>query len=208
MTRLPMPLGVILAGGQARRMGGGDKGLLPLGDARVIDHVMTRLKPQADPILLNANGPAGRFEGLGLEVIADTIPGFKGPLAGVLAGLEAGQARGHEWILTVAADTPFFPSDLGAQLAQAATRADAPIALAQGPDPSRGWVRHPTFGLWSTRLADALRAALEDGISKVVLFTEPQGAVYARFDGAPDPFFNINTPEDLIQAQARLEGVA
>ena len=198
------PLGVILAGGQARRMGGGDKGLLTLGSKRILDFVIDRLRPQADPIVLNANGPADRFSDLGLKVVPDTIPGFRGPLAGVLAGLELARDQGQEWILTVAADTPFFPKDLGARLRQAAEMAQAPVALAQGPDPERGWVRHPTFGLWSTALTDPLRETVEGGLSKVVLFTEPHGAGFARFEASDDPFFNINTPDDLKEAQARL----
>ena len=199
--------GVILAGGQASRMGGGDKALLPLKDARILDHVMERLTPQVSSMALSANGDAGRFD-LGLPVIADSMDGFPGPLAGVLAGLDWAARQGAEAIVTVAADTPFFPPDLVARLLEVSNGQVHPLVLAatEGTGQTRsrshsGLIRHPTFGLWPVAFRDDLRAALRDGLKKVVLWTERHDGREALF---PDEaaFFNINTPEDLIQAEA------
>jgi molybdopterin-guanine dinucleotide biosynthesis protein A len=195
---MKQPLGVILAGGLATRMGGGDKGLLPLGDGTILSHVLARFEPQVNGLALNANGDAARFSDLGLTVISDSISGFAGPLSGVLAGLDWAAEKGASHIVTVAADTPFFPCDLVPQLQLAAETAGTQIALARTPDG-----RHPTFGLWPTALRDDLRAALEDGMRKVVLWTDKHGAATAMF---PDDaaFFNVNTPDDLAAAQAML----
>lgn len=210
MTR---PLGVILAGGQATRMGGGDKGLLPLGEDTLLDHVIDRLSPQVDAIALNANGDPARFDAFGLPVVPDSIDGFPGPLAGVLAGLDWAAKKGAETIVTVAADTPFFPTDLVAHLQDVADGMDHPLVLAATPRGQEktksmsksGLIRHPTFGLWPVALRDDLRAALEEGISKVVIWTERHGGREAVFPtDAGDPFFNVNTPEDLETAQAML----
>ena len=198
---MTQPLGVILAGGLARRMGGGDKGLLPLGNAPLLQHVMDRLEPQVAGMALNANGNADRFAGFGLPVLADETQDFSGPLAGVLAGMVWGAAQGASHIVTVAADTPFFPCDLVPRL-QLALEGGGQIALAATPDPERGTARHPTFGLWPTALADDLRAALADGVRKVVAWTDRHGTATATFPADPfDPFFNVNTPEDLNRAQ-------
>ena len=195
---MKQPLGVILAGGQATRMGGGDKGLLPLGDITILDHVIARLEPQVADIALNANGDPGRFTQLGLPVISDTIEGFAGPLSGVLAGLDWAAQNGATHIVTAAADTPFFPCDLVPQLMLAAENASTDIALAQTADG-----RHPTFGLWPVALRDDLRNALNGGLRKVVLWTDKHGATTARF---PDDtaFFNVNTPDDIAKARAML----
>lgn len=203
-------LGVILAGGQATRMGGGDKGLLPLGDGVILDHVLARLAPQVGAMALNANGDAGRFAGFGLPVLADPVADYPGPLAGVLAGLDWAAGQGAEAIVTVAADTPFFPRDLVARLQWAAEGMTHRLALAATPrggeetkSMSRGGhVRHPTFGLWPVALRDDLRAALEGGLRKVVLWTEKHGGREALFDEA-EAFFNVNTPEDLAEARRR-----
>lgn len=193
------PAGVILAGGQSRRMGGGDKGLLLLDGMRLIDHVIARLAPQVADLALNANGDASRFE-TDLPVIPDTIAGFAGPLAGVLAGMDWAAGLGHSHIVTAAADTPFFPCDLVPRLLLAAE--SGPIALAATPDPARGMSRHPTFGLWPTALRDDLRSALEGGLRKVVQWTDRHGTSLAEFSATPfDPFFNVNTPQDLIRAE-------
>lgn len=196
-------MGVILAGGQATRMGGGDKGLLPLKGARVLDHVIARLAPQVGAMALNANGDPGRFD-LGLPVIADSIPDFAGPLAGVLAGMDWAAGQGAESIVTVAADTPFFPTDLVARLSTEGTAVPVLAATAgdaQTKSKSRsGLIRHPTFGLWPVALRDDLRAALNDGLKKVVLWTDKHGGREALFPDE-DAFFNINTPEDLIHAE-------
>ncbi len=203
---------VILAGGRATRMGGGDKGLLALGEGRVIDHVLARLAPQVAPVALNANGDPARFAGLGLPVLPDSITGFPGPLAGVLAGLDWAAALGAPALVSAAADTPFLPRDLVARLLRASGGQPHPLVLAatEGGAETRsrsrsGLVRHPTFGLWPTALRDDLRAALEGGLKKVVLWTEAHGGREAVF---PDEaaFFNINTPEDLAQAEAMLCG--
>jgi len=192
------PLGVILAGGLATRMGGGDKGLLRLGDRSILDHVIDRLEPQVTGLALNANGDAARFADLGLSVIADSIDGFAGPLSGVLAGLDWAAAQGASHIVTAAADTPFLPCDLVPQLQLAAEIAGVDLALAATPDG-----RQPTFGLWPVRLRDDLREALNGGLRKVVMWTQKHNAATANF---PDSaaFFNVNTPEDLETARGIL----
>jgi molybdopterin-guanine dinucleotide biosynthesis protein A len=193
-----MIAGVILAGGRATRMGGGDKGLLALGDRPILAHVIERLAPQVGRLALNANGDPARFAAFGLPVLPDGVPGFPGPLAGVLAGLDWAVTEGAEAIVTAAADTPFFPRDLAARLARAAAAEGAPLAMAvTGPD------RHPTFGLWPVALRENLRAALENGLRKVIAWTEPHGCARVEF-GDPDAFFNVNTPEELTRARDML----
>lgn len=204
------PLGVILAGGQATRMGGGDKGLLALGTETILDHVIARLAPQVGALALNANGDADRFARLGLPVLPDPIEGFPGPLAGVLAGLDWAAGQGAETIVTVAADTPFFPTDLVARLRGAAGCMAHPLALATTPRGGEatksmsagGQVRHPTFGLWPVGLRHDLRVALDGGLRKVVLWTDAHDGREALFDDA-DAFFNVNTPADLARARRR-----
>ncbi|MEL7254684.1 MAG: molybdenum cofactor guanylyltransferase MobA [Pseudomonadota bacterium] len=198
---MKQPLGVILAGGLATRMGGGDKGLLTLGDAPILTHVMDRLAPQVADMALNANGDAARFDAFGLPVLPDSIDGFAGPLAGVLAGLDWAAGKGAEAIVTVAADTPFFPCDLVPRLQLAAEGMVHPLVLSRTPDG-----RQPTFGLWPVALRDDLRAALQDGMRKVVLWTDKHAGRTAMFDDPGEPFFNVNTPDDLARARAMLEG--
>ncbi len=195
---MTQPLGVILAGGQATRMGGGDKGRLQLGDRTILSHVIERLEPQVAGLALNANGDPARFADLGLPVIADSIDGFAGPLSGVLAGLDWAATQGASHIVTAAADTPFFPCDLVPRLMLAAEQAGADMALAATPGG-----RHPTFGLWPVALRDDLRGALLGGLRKVVLWTDQHGCGTAEF---PDDaaFFNVNTPDDLATAEAML----
>jgi len=194
--------GVILAGGQARRMGGGDKGLLVLGGCTLLDRVIDRLGPQVDRLALNANGDPARFAEYGLPVLADPLAGHPGPLAGVLAGLDWAAGQGFSQIVTAAADTPFFPTDLAAGLARAAEAAGTPIALAATREDGR-LVRHPTFGLWPVTLRMDLREALAAGLRKVVDWTDIHGAADALFPAGD--FFNINTPEDLAAARQRLD---
>jgi len=199
------PLGVILAGGQATRMGGGDKGLLPLGDATLLDHVVDRLSPQVADLALNANGDPARFARFGLPVLPDPMGGFLGPLTGVLAGLDWAAEQGADAIVTAAADTPFFPCDLVPQLLLAGEGMTHPLVLAATPDPKRGIARHPTFGLWPVALRDDLRAALQEGLRKVVLWTDCHGGREAVFPVQRfDPFFNVNTPADLADAERLL----
>lgn len=198
---MKQPLGIILAGGLARRMGGGDKALLALGRGTILSHVIDRLEPQVGQLSLNANGDAARFGDFDLPVLKDTIDGYPGPLAGVLAGMEWAALQGAETVVTVAADTPFFPCDLVARLLLASEGMVHPLALV-----SSDVGRHPTFGLWPVALRDDLRAALEGGLRKVVMWTDAHGAATAHFSGSnPDPFFNINTPDDLAIAGRFLE---
>src|SRR5262245_53984483 len=201
--------GIILAGGLSRRMGGGDKGLLELADKPMLAHVIGRLTPQVDAIAINANGDPARFARFGLPVVADTIEGFVGPLAGVLAGLLWARANTPEarWVASVSADAPFLPHDLVAQLCTAVDTRGNAIAIAQ----SAGEL-HPVIGLWPVALADDLDAALRAGLRKVLHWTDRHGTVpvpFAPIDAGGtevDPFFNANTPEELDEAR-RLIGL-
>ena len=160
----------------------------------------TAFAPQVDEIAINANGDPARFAPFGLPVIADTVDGFAGPLAGVLAGMRWAATRGHSHIVSAAADTPFFPSDLVAQLQ--AAKGDQPISMAATNDPERGLSEHPTFALWPVNLADDLEYALTEGnMRKVIVWTSRHGCARAVFDEQGMPFFNVNTPEDLAEAE-------
>lgn len=194
------PLGVILAGGQSTRMGGGDKSLLQLGDRPILQHVLDRLRAQVDLVALNANGDPARFAAYALPVIPDTVNGFAGPLAGVLAGLDWAATHDATHIVTAAADTPFFPNNLVSVLTLACETQGKPIALAR-----TGNGRHPTFGLWPVALREDLRGALDAGVRKVVQWTDSHGTAMADFtDDRFDPFFNVNTPDDLKRAEQLL----
>lgn len=185
---------MILAGGLSTRMGGGDKGLQPLAGRPVLAHVVARLAPQAGALALNANGPATRFNALGLEVIADPLPGHLGPLVGILAAMRWAAAMGAERVATVPCDAPFLPLDLIARLAQAQGAAFA--ASASG--------LHPVCGLWPVSAAAALEGQILSGTRKVRAWAQDLGAEVVRFAGQPDPFANLNTHDDLAQAEARL----
>lgn len=190
--------GVILAGGEARRLGGGDKGLRMLAGRPLLAHVMERLGPQVARLVLNANGDAARFRGLDLPVIGDSIAGRPGPLAGILAGLDwaAAQHAAPCWIATAPADCPFLPRDMVAHLARGLTKDGvAAVASYQGR-------LQPVIGLWSTSLREDLRRAiLQDGMRRVEDWLCRCDAKAIAFPVAvPDPFFNINTPEDLDRA--------
>ena len=195
----PPVLGLLLAGGRARRMGGGDKCLLPLGGKPLLAHAIARARPQVSLLLLNANGDPARFARFGLPVVADPVPGFAGPLAGILAGMAWLRANRPDisWIASFATDTPFFPRDLVARLFAAVDEQGADLACAA----SNGRA-HPVFGLWPTRLhAPLARFLLEEGGRKIDAFTARYRLAVAEFAGsAPDPFFNINMPEDLEHA--------
>ena len=200
------PFGVILAGGQARRMGGGDKGLLMLKGQSLLSRVITRLSPQVSGLALNANGDPARFSDYSVPIIGDSVAGYPGPLAGVLAGLDWAAEQGADSIVTAAADTPFFPTDLVPRLIKASAGMAHPLVLAATPDAARGQIRHPTFGLWPVALRDDLRAALGEGLRKVVIWTIRHDGREALFsEDQPDLFFNVNTPVDLAQANVLLK---
>lgn len=196
-------VGLLLAGGQSRRMGGGDKCLLEVGGRSLLEHVIDRIGPQVAALALNANGDPARFAAYGLPVVADVVEGYAGPLAGVLTGMEwaAAQVPEAKWIVSVAADTPFPPRDLVQRFVAAVEAGDADLACA-----ASGGRTHPVFGLWPVRLRGDLRAALVDeGIRKVDQWTARHRLVEVEFGREPfDPFFNINFPEDLTAAERLL----
>ena len=199
------PLYLLLAGGKSRRMGGGDKNLLDLGGRPLLAHVMARSLPQGASAIINANGDAGRFDGFGLPVIADVIDGFAGPLAGVLTGLEHAAAHHPDvtHVISLATDAPFLPRDLAVRLMTAV--ADG-AEMAQASSSGR---RHPVFAIWPVAIADGLRTALVDeGLRKIDDFTARYDCAVIDFttedEGAPDPFTNLNTPEDLEMVRGLL----
>ena len=193
--------GVILAGGLARRMGGGDKPLRPLGGRPMLEHVLARLAPQCAALAINANGDAARFAAWGLPVWPDPVPGHPGPLAGILAALE--EAR-LPFVVTVPGDTPFLPGDLVARLHAARAASGAAIACA-----ASGGQAHPPVALWPRALAADLRAALLAGERKIDRWAARHGVALADWPAEPfDPFFNANTPAELAEAEARLQAEA
>ena len=198
---MKLPVGIILAGGRARRMGGLDKAFLTLGDKFLVEHVIERIEGQVAGLAISANGDPDRFMEFGLPVLSDSVSGQPGPLAGVLAGLDWAHRVGAQHVVSTAADTPFFPLDLVERLERAAHRAKTPIALAATQEGGRT-TRHPTFGIWPVTLRHDLRSALEGGLRKVTLWTDSHGAATTAFDD--HTFININTPEDLTQAEAML----
>jgi len=204
-------VGVLLAGGQSRRMfaggpGQGDKGILEIAGKPMLAHVIGRLQPQVRALVINANGAPERFARFGLPVVPDTVPGYAGPLAGVLAGMRWAQSLNRDvtHIVTASTDAPFLPSDLVARLSLAAaeTGSQKQIALAR----SEGHL-HPVIGLWPIGLADDLMEALNQGVRKVLAWTDRHGTLGVDFPFAViggievDPFFNANTPEELEQAR-------
>lgn len=200
--------GIVLAGGQSRRMGGGDKCLQVLGGRPILAHIIERAAPQVARLVINANGDPRRFAQFGLPVAADTVEGFAGPLAGVLTGMEWAAANAPEcdwpecdWIATFASDAPFFPVDLVARLGAAVAGDGADMACAVS-----GGRRHPVFGLWPVALRAELRAALAgQGIRKVDRWTKDYNLTEVEFAvDAIDPFFNVNRPEDLATAESLL----
>jgi len=200
-------LGCVLAGGQSRRMGGGDKSLLDLGDGQtMLDSILARLAPQISDTILNANGDPERFSRFALPVVADPVGDYAGPLAGILAGLTYAENQRPDisHVLSVAGDTPFFPTDLVRKFC-AAVPADRPvIALA-----SSSHKLHPVFGLWPVALRADLHEWLDSGQSgKVLAFVDRHDSVEVAFETDPvsglDPFFNANRPEDLTTVQDAL----
>jgi molybdenum cofactor guanylyltransferase len=196
-------VGVLLAGGLARRMGGGDKPLRLIAGRPLLDRVIERLRPQVAGLVLNANGDPVRFVSYGLPVVADSVPDYAGPLAGVLAGLDWAAANRPDcpMIVSVATDAPFIPTDLVARMASAIETEGADLACA-----ASGGQTHPVIGLWPVRLREALRHALvEEGLRKVDVWTARYKLAVVPFSDQPiDPFFNANRPEDLELAAALL----
>ena len=199
-------MGVILAGGLASRMGGGDKSLKSLGKKTILELVMDRLSPQVKTIVLNANGDPRRFSKYKIPVIHDHTDQCLGPLAGVLSGLDWAYENGFNQIVTVAADTPFFPLTLVQALSEALLNSNSQIALAAtNKKDSKIVVRHPTFGLWPVHLRSDLRNSLSLGVRKVVQWTEKHSHAEALFNiEVGDPFFNVNTLEDLDIARRKI----
>jgi len=193
------PLGLVLAGGLARRMGGGDKARITIGGETILARVLARLKPQCSGVILNANGDPARFADTGLPVVPDSVPDFAGPLAGILAGLDwaAAHAPSTTDIVSLPGDCPFPPRDLAERLAAARRAEGKPLACARSGD----W-RHPVVGLWPIALRDDLRRALlEEGLHKIEIWTARHGVAIADWPATPvDPFFNVNTPEDAAEA--------
>ena len=198
-------VGVLLAGGLSRRMGGGDKGLLDLGGRSMLACVIERLRPQVGDMIINANGDPARFAGFALPVQPDTLADNPGPLAGVLAGMRWA-AQNHataRYVLTVSSDAPFLPLHLADRLAAALAEGTGAIALAR----SDGKL-HPVIGLWPVALADDLETAVRDeGLRKVLAWTDRHGVVAVDFEPLRiggeriDPFFNANTPDEMDEAR-------
>jgi molybdopterin-guanine dinucleotide biosynthesis protein A len=181
-------------------MGGGDKLRIRIGGTTILERVLARLKPQCSGLIINANGDPARFADTGLPVVADSVPDFAGPLAGILAGLDwaAANAADTEWLVSVPGDCPFLPKDLLARLHEARLSAHRPLACARSGE----W-RHPVVGLWPVNLRQDLRGALlGEGMHKIELWTERHGVAIADWPATPvDPFFNVNTPEDARCAE-------
>ena len=199
-TDRPATLCVVLAGGLGRRMGGGDKPMREIGGRTILDHVIERLEPQCDGLLLNANGDPARFARFGLPVVADTIEGYPGPLAGILAALEwtAINRPGIKWVASAAGDCPFLPRDLVVRLQQARLAEDADLAVAASAGQA-----HPVIGLWKVALRDELRHALvEEDLRKIDRWTARYRLATVTWPAEPvDPFFNANTVDDLAEAE-------
>ena len=199
--KVPPTLGLILAGGLARRMGGGDKARTRIGGATILERVLKRLQPQCSRTILNANGDTRRFADTGLTIVSDNVADFAGPLAGVLAGLDwaAENAPDQEWLVSVPGDCPFLPADLLLRLHEARREAGTPLACARSGE----W-RHPTVALWPVALREDLRHALvTEGLRKIEVWTGRHGVALADWPAAPiDPFMNVNTPDDAARAEA------
>ncbi len=203
MADVPVPptLGLVLAGGLARRMGGGDKARIEIGGISILDRVLATLSAQCTDIIINANGDPKRFADTGCPVVPDNVEGHPGPLAGILAGLDwlAEQDNGVEWILSVPGDCPFLPDDLVEKLHAARRQMGSGVPLACAR--SGAW-RHPVVGLWPLALrADLRKALVEEGLRKIEVWTARYGVAIADWPDQPvDPFLNVNTPEDVERA--------
>jgi molybdopterin-guanine dinucleotide biosynthesis protein A len=192
--------GVLLAGGLARRMGGGDKPMRTIAGRTILERAIARLKPQCDGLILNANGDPARFAAFRLPVIGDGVPDFPGPLAGILAALDwaATDCPGVKFVLSAAADCPFLPRDLVARLDDARQAQNADLAVA-----ASGGRTHPVIGLWRVALRGELRRALvEEDIRKIDRWTARYKLATVSWPTRPvDPFFNANTVEDIAEAE-------
>lgn len=190
--------GIILAGGLARRMGGGDKPLSVVGGRPILARVVARLAPQCASLALNANGDPSRFVAFGLPVVADSVAGHPGPLAGVLAGMDDAAQAGAALLLSAPGDTPFLPENLVVRLAQARAESGAQIAVA-----ASGGRAHHTVALWPVALRAELRHALvAEGERRVSGFIARYPNVSVDWPCAPyDPFFNVNRVEDVALAE-------
>ena len=201
--------GIILAGGLSRRMGGGDKGLLMLGETSIIERVIDKISPQVGSLAININGDSSRFPDYKLPIIPDSIKGYLGPLSGILAGMEWAFKNGNRYIATVAADTPFLPDDLIKRLHAMVKSKNLNIGIAASRILSGDDVFiHPTFGIWEVALKDDLRDALANDTRKIMFWAKKFKLDYYYFDTSDklsDPFFNINTPDDLEEAKYRLK---
>lgn len=201
--------GIILAGGLSRRMGGGDKGLLMLGKTTIIERVIDKILPQVGSLAININGDSSRFPDYKLPIIPDSIKGYLGPLSGILAGMEWASKNGNRYIATVAADTPFLPDDLIKRLHAMVKSKNLNIGIAASRILSGDDVFiHPTFGIWEVALKDDLRDALANDTRKIMFWAKKFKLDYYYFDTSDklsDPFFNINTPDDLEEAKYRLK---
>lgn len=194
--------GVVLAGGLSTRMGGTDKCLLELNGTSLLQRAADKLRQQVGSVAINTNSDASAYQSLGLPVLHDSFEGFAGPLAGVLTGMEWAHTQGASHIITVAADTPFFPDDLVAEMQTVLSAQTGKIAIAETSGIGGKYFNHPTFGLWPVALRDDLRDALEHGVRKVMQWVKPHGVVKVAFSVDPiDPFFNVNRPEDYVLAQ-------
>ena len=186
-------------------MGGVDKALLELGGATLIERAVARARPQVDDLIINANGDLSRFDSLGCQVIADRIGGFLGPLAGILSGLEWMRANRSDarWLASFACDCPFFPADMVKRLIAEAESHDVKIALA-----ASGERHHPVFAVWSAGLPVTTQSVLRgQGLRKMDDFIAGFPNIRVDFPSAPiDPFFNINTPDDLARAEILMTG--
>jgi molybdenum cofactor guanylyltransferase len=204
MGRDDAVIGIVLAGGRGKRLGQGEKCLCRLGDRTLLERAVRRAALQTPTLLLSFNGDARQLPALGLPVLPDSVPGFAGPLAGVLAGLEylATHHADARWLASFACDSPWFPRDLVERLRQAAERDDCAVAVARS-----GGRMHPVFALWSRQLVRELRDALQvHGVRKAGEFLRAQRHVGVDWPEAPcDPFFNINTSRDLELAETWLD---
>lgn len=201
--------GIILAGGLSRRMGGGDKGLLELGEKTIIKRVIDKILPQVSSLAININGDNSRFPDYELPIVSDSMEGFLGPLSGILAGMDWAFKNKHKYIATVAADSPFMPEDFIHRLYSLVKNQKLNIGIAASRILNTDDIfKHPTFGIWEVDLKNDLRKELAGDTRKIMKWAKKFKLDYCYFDinnELDDPFFNINTPDDLEKANYRLQ---